>query len=310
MESEQSIVEEQGSLARLPVPQAPSPAFTGRPDGMRVFLDSTGQTPPRCFSLFRLPALCEHCHPHFSTVIATLPSFISNTLSKCISGPKLINCWFHFKSCCFLMTTKRLLNSINRLFPYDDVWSWLAFLFLLRMDFLEHFWSLQPSHQRSLPFTAVSAWWRNSDLLTWPRFTSMDLGIPLASVFCYEQWLNEWKEKKKEVPMLGLGKLLSFLMSSLCLDDFFTSPTSHLYLSCHSSWLCSLLPPWCYSVSYMHAHTHTHTQQISYCLEYELALRNQNFTVLKGSSLCRWAPLMLSTSVLSSLSAGSSLGPA
>lgn len=62
------------------------------------FLDSTGQTLPRSFSLFCLfctlwapPSSFLHCHCN-----SALLHF--NTLSKCISSPKLINCWFHFKS--------------------------------------------------------------------------------------------------------------------------------------------------------------------------------------------------------------------
>lgn len=119
------------------------------------------------------------------------------------------------------MTTKRLLNSINRLFPYDDVWSWLA-LFSWGWTSLEHLWSLQPSHQRSLPSHSSLSGMEEFRTCWSGCVYSMDLGIPLASVFCYElmvEWMK--KRKKKEVPMLGLGKLLSFLMSFLLMSGWF-----------------------------------------------------------------------------------------
>lgn len=158
------------------------------------------------------------------------------------------------------MTTKRLLNSINRLFPYDDVWSWLA-LFSWEWTSLEHLWSLQPSHQRSLPSHSSLSGMEEFRTCWSGCVYSMDLGIPLASVFCYElmvEWMK--KRKKKKCLCLALESYSLFLcLSFLCLDDFFTSPTSpFISFSCHSSWLCSLLPPWCYSVS-LHACTHTLT---------------------------------------------------
>lgn len=38
---------------------------------------------------FAFPALCEHGHPHFSTVIATLPSFISTHYQNVFQVPSL-----------------------------------------------------------------------------------------------------------------------------------------------------------------------------------------------------------------------------
>ena len=62
------------------------------------FLDSTGQTLPHSFSIFclfwtlwALQSSFFHCH-------CSIALLRFNTLSKCISGPKLINCWFHVKS--------------------------------------------------------------------------------------------------------------------------------------------------------------------------------------------------------------------
>lgn len=178
------------------------------------------------------------------------------------------------------MTTKRLLNSIDRLFPYDDVWSWLA-LFSWEWTSLEYLWSLQPSHWRSLP--------SHSSLSGMEEFRtciySMDPAIPLASVFCYELMVEWMKKQTSGCAWPWKATLFSYVFPSYVWMISLPPPPPHLYLSLvtlpgsvlfflHGAIVCP----------YMHAHTHSHPTDFV-LLRVELALRNQNFTVLKGSSL-------------------------
>lgn len=189
------------------------------------------------------------------------------------------------------------------------MWSWLA-LFSWEWTSLEHLWSL-PSHQRSLPsHSSLSGMeefrtcWLRLRLLYGPGYSPC-----LSLLLRINGWMNE-KEKKK-VPMLGLGLYSLFTclsFSYVWMISLLLRPLPHLYLSLVTppgSVLFFLL----YGAivcPYMHAHTHSHPTDFI-LLRVWAGLEEQNFTVLKAALLPRWAPLMLSTSVLSSLSAGSSL---
>lgn len=101
-------------------------------------------------------SIWQHCHCNI-----TLLHF--NTVSKYFSGPTLTDKLFVdiILIVCFLMTTKRPHHRINKLFPYNDVWVWLA-LFSWEWSFSRTLLKpealcLQTSHHSSCHF-AASQW--------------------------------------------------------------------------------------------------------------------------------------------------------
>ena len=144
---------------------------------------------------------------------------------------------------------------------------------------------LQPSHQRSL--LSHSSLSGMEELRTcWSGcIYSVDPGISLASVFCYElmvEWMEKKKKKTSGYAWPWKATLFSYVFPSYV---WMISLPAHLYLSpvtlpgsvlsfLHGAIVCP----------YMHAHTHSHPADFT-VLRVELALRNQSFTVLKGSAV-------------------------
>lgn len=163
----------------------------------------------------------------------------------------------------------------------------LAGFVFLRMDFSRTLvkpaaFCLQPSHQRSLPSHSSLSGMEELRTCRSGCIYSVDPGISLASVFCYELMVEWMKKKTSGYAWPWKATLFSYVFPSYV---WMISLPAHLYLSpvtlpgsvlsfLHGAIVCP----------YMHAHTQSHPADFT-VLRVELALRNQSFTVLKGSTL-------------------------